>query len=83
MHLYYYLGEDGKRVYTVAKKDPEGKPTVSAHPGTPPPTPPPLGCGMHVPPPSSPLQSEWDPKQRAPSAWVGMEAVADTAAAGV
>ena len=25
MHLYYYLGEDGKRVYTLKKKDPEGK----------------------------------------------------------
>ena len=32
MHLYYHLGEDGKRVYTLKKKDPEGKPTVSAHP---------------------------------------------------
>ena len=25
MHLYYHLGEDGKRVYTLKKKDPEGK----------------------------------------------------------
>jgi hypothetical protein len=25
MHLYYYPGEDGKRVYTLKKKDPEGK----------------------------------------------------------
>ena len=34
MHLYYYLNEEGKRVYTLKKKDPEGKPTCSAHPGT-------------------------------------------------
>ncbi len=33
MHLYYYLNEEGKRVYTLKKKDPEGKPTCSAHPG--------------------------------------------------
>ena len=26
------MGEDGKRVYTLKKKDPEGKATVSAHP---------------------------------------------------
>ena len=32
MHLYYYLDDQGKRVYTVAKKDPQGRPTVSAHP---------------------------------------------------
>eukprot|EP00288_Rhodomonas_lens_P001966 CAMPEP_0177720338 /NCGR_PEP_ID=MMETSP0484_2-20121128/16573_1 /TAXON_ID=354590 /ORGANISM="Rhodomonas lens, Strain RHODO" /LENGTH=64 /DNA_ID=CAMNT_0019232595 /DNA_START=142 /DNA_END=336 /DNA_ORIENTATION=- len=32
MHLYYYPGEDGKRVYTLKKTDPDGKPTVSAHP---------------------------------------------------
>ena len=25
MHLYYHVGEDGKRVYTLKKKDPEGK----------------------------------------------------------
>ena len=25
MHLYYHMGEDGKRVYTLKKKDPEGK----------------------------------------------------------
>ena len=34
MHLYYHVGEDGKRVYTLKKKDPEGKPTLSAHPGS-------------------------------------------------
>jgi rRNA maturation protein Nop10 len=34
MHLYYHVGEDGKRVYTLKKKDPEGKPTMSAHPGS-------------------------------------------------
>jgi hypothetical protein len=25
MHLYYHVGEDGKRIYTLKKKDPEGK----------------------------------------------------------
>jgi len=25
MHLYYYPDETGKRVYTLKKKDPEGK----------------------------------------------------------
>ena len=25
MHLYYHLDETGKRVYTLKKKDPEGK----------------------------------------------------------
>jgi hypothetical protein len=33
MHLYYYMNDEGKRVYTLKKKDPEGKPTCSAHPG--------------------------------------------------
>jgi H/ACA ribonucleoprotein complex subunit 3 len=28
----YYLNEKGERVYTLKKVDPEGKPTVSAHP---------------------------------------------------
>ena len=28
----YYLDTSGKRVYTLAKTDPEGKPTFSAHP---------------------------------------------------
>ncbi|GAB9462949.1 hypothetical protein Gpo141_00000429 [Globisporangium polare] len=33
MHLMYYLGADGKRVYTLKQKeDPSGKPTHSAHP---------------------------------------------------
>ncbi|XP_008473342.1 H/ACA ribonucleoprotein complex subunit 3 isoform X2 [Diaphorina citri] len=32
MYLMYYLGEDGKRVYTLKKVDPAGNPTVSAHP---------------------------------------------------
>ncbi|KAG5180896.1 H/ACA ribonucleoprotein complex, subunit Nop10 [Tribonema minus] len=32
MHLMYYMGEDGKRVYTLKKEDPTGSPTVSAHP---------------------------------------------------
>jgi len=32
MHLMYYLDADGKRVYTLKKVDPNGKPTVSAHP---------------------------------------------------
>lgn len=31
MHLQVYLSE-GKRVYTLKKIDPEGKPTLSAHP---------------------------------------------------
>lgn len=29
----YHLGEDGKRVYTLAKVDSQGRPTFSAHPG--------------------------------------------------
>jgi len=28
----YYLSEEGKRVYTLAKVDPAGRPTLSAHP---------------------------------------------------
>lgn len=31
MHLQVYI-VDGKRVYTLKKVDPEGKPTLSAHP---------------------------------------------------
>nr|KAI8761937.1 H/ACA ribonucleoprotein complex subunit 3 [Biomphalaria glabrata] len=30
--LMYYLSDEGDRVYTLKKTDPEGKPTVSAHP---------------------------------------------------
>lgn len=29
----YYLDEEGKRVYTFSKTDPNGEPTKSAHPG--------------------------------------------------
>ncbi|EDO41549.1 predicted protein [Nematostella vectensis] len=32
MHLMYYMDNDGKRVYTLKKQDPSGKPTTSAHP---------------------------------------------------
>ncbi|KAL2913483.1 snoRNP complex protein [Polyrhizophydium stewartii] len=32
MHLMYYLGHDGKRVYTLKKQTPEGAVTKSAHP---------------------------------------------------
>lgn len=32
MHLMYYLDESGKRVYTLKKVAPDGKPTISAHP---------------------------------------------------
>ena len=32
MYLMYYLDTEGKRVYTLAKVDPSGKPTFSAHP---------------------------------------------------
>ena len=32
MHLMYYTGADGKRVYTLKKEDKEGTPTDSAHP---------------------------------------------------
>ncbi|ESO83074.1 hypothetical protein LOTGIDRAFT_134010 [Lottia gigantea] len=32
MYLKYYLNENGDRVYTMKDTDPNGKPTVSAHP---------------------------------------------------
>ena len=32
MHLKYYLDSEGKRVYTLQNVDPEGKPTLNAHP---------------------------------------------------
>ena len=32
MYLMYYLDTEGKRVYTLNKVDPAGKPTFSAHP---------------------------------------------------
>ncbi|XP_063995818.1 H/ACA ribonucleoprotein complex subunit 3 [Diachasmimorpha longicaudata] len=32
MYLMYYLNEKGERVYTLKKVDPNGKPTLSAHP---------------------------------------------------
>ncbi len=32
MHLMFYLDAEGKRVYTLKKVNPEGKPTDSAHP---------------------------------------------------
>ncbi|KAK4878295.1 hypothetical protein RN001_010801 [Aquatica leii] len=32
MYLMYYLDESGKRVYSLKKTDPEGKPTLTAHP---------------------------------------------------
>ena len=32
MCLMYYLSPEGKRVYTLAKVDPAGNPTFSAHP---------------------------------------------------
>ncbi|XP_037910990.1 H/ACA ribonucleoprotein complex subunit 3 [Hermetia illucens] len=32
MYLMYTLNENGERVYTLKKKTPEGRPTVSAHP---------------------------------------------------
>ncbi|EZA55390.1 hypothetical protein DMN91_002353 [Ooceraea biroi] len=32
MYLMYHLDENGDRVYTLKKVDPNGKPTVSAHP---------------------------------------------------
>eukprot|EP00794_Sanderia_malayensis_P010692 gene10692-11829_t len=31
MHLMYYMNE-GNRVYTLQKTDPNGNPTISAHP---------------------------------------------------
>ncbi|KAK7115008.1 hypothetical protein V1264_000958 [Littorina saxatilis] len=32
MYMMYYLDEEGKRVYTLQKVDPNGRPTHSAHP---------------------------------------------------
>jgi len=32
MYMMYYFDTEGSRVYTLAKVDPEGKPTLSAHP---------------------------------------------------
>ncbi|KAH9424328.1 snoRNP complex protein [Dermatophagoides pteronyssinus] len=32
MYLMYYLDDTNKRVYTMAKVDPSGRPTFSAHP---------------------------------------------------
>ena len=32
MHLMFYLDAAGKRVYTLLKVDPAGRPTTSAHP---------------------------------------------------
>ncbi|XP_044755109.1 H/ACA ribonucleoprotein complex subunit 3 [Coccinella septempunctata] len=32
MYLMYYLDDKGKRVYTLEKTAPDGKPTISAHP---------------------------------------------------
>ncbi|KAJ3058151.1 snoRNP complex protein [Podochytrium sp. JEL0797] len=32
MHLMYYPGPNGKRIYTLKKTSPEGKVTLSAHP---------------------------------------------------
>ncbi|XP_011876761.1 PREDICTED: H/ACA ribonucleoprotein complex subunit 3 [Vollenhovia emeryi] len=32
MYLMYYLDKQGNRVYTLQKVDPDGKPTLSAHP---------------------------------------------------
>lgn len=33
MHLMFYIGEDGKRVYTLKKEESESeRPTQSAHP---------------------------------------------------
>ncbi|XP_076652104.1 nop10 ribonucleoprotein [Halictus rubicundus] len=32
MYLMYYFNENGDRVYTLKKIDPNGKPTLSAHP---------------------------------------------------
>ena len=32
MYLMYYLNEKQERVYTLDKVDPQGKPTLSAHP---------------------------------------------------
>jgi len=30
--MNYYLDDEGKRVYTLKKESPDGKPTISAHP---------------------------------------------------
>ncbi|XP_044743469.1 H/ACA ribonucleoprotein complex subunit 3 [Chrysoperla carnea] len=32
MYLMFYLNEKGERIYTLQKTDPNGKPTISAHP---------------------------------------------------
>ncbi|XP_076470306.1 H/ACA ribonucleoprotein complex subunit 3-like [Babylonia areolata] len=32
MYMMYYLDDQGKRVYTLKKVDPNGRPTLSAHP---------------------------------------------------
>ncbi|KAL0109203.1 hypothetical protein PUN28_014355 [Cardiocondyla obscurior] len=32
MYLMYYLDDKGERVYTLKKIDPNGRPTLSAHP---------------------------------------------------
>ncbi|XP_077863278.1 H/ACA ribonucleoprotein complex subunit 3-like [Saccoglossus kowalevskii] len=32
MYLMYYLDDNGKRVYTLKKLAPNGKPTLTAHP---------------------------------------------------
>ena len=32
MYMMYYMNENNERVYTMAKVDPRGNPTFSAHP---------------------------------------------------
>jgi H/ACA ribonucleoprotein complex subunit 3 len=32
MYLMYFMDDAGKRVYTLNKVDPQGRPTISAHP---------------------------------------------------
>jgi len=32
MYMMYYFDDEGNRKYTLAKVDPSGKPTLSAHP---------------------------------------------------
>ena len=32
MYMMYYMNESNERVYTMAKVDPRGNPTFSAHP---------------------------------------------------
>jgi len=32
MYLMYYLDDQGNRIYTLKKKGPDGRPTISAHP---------------------------------------------------